>query len=289
MLWSLQARHATCLEEAILLHYGEVIHTATLQEGFNPATFTSSRGKRADQRQQNVSDFLDEDELEELREKGLQAKAEYDTFAHESTAKSHTQAADQAAARHGLNLFPEEALKPVVNSIGVQLLQKMGWKQVCIIAMHSYFFCASQVEEQLDPCQQAQQRNIFTCLHLNCYALSLCKIVYESHPLSCCVQGRGLGFQETNNLEQMGFDLSAAEQSDESVKRSKRRRWGPMTGLQVQNSALTNLDKKKNTYGLGFDPYANSEEFRNARKRFREEAAHTQRHTVDSKGVLSLL
>jgi hypothetical protein len=77
-----------------------------------------------------VSDFLDEDELEELREKGLQAKAAYDTFATESVAKSHSQAADQAAARHGLNLFPEEALRPVVSSIGVQLLQKMGWKQV---------------------------------------------------------------------------------------------------------------------------------------------------------------
>lgn len=103
----------------------------SVQAGFNPATFTSSRGKRANLQQQNVADFLDEDELEELGEKGLQAKAEYDTFQTDSTAKSHTQAADQAAARHGLNLFPEEALKPVVNSIGVQLLQKMGWKQVC--------------------------------------------------------------------------------------------------------------------------------------------------------------
>lgn len=105
-----------------------------VQEGFNPSNFTSSRGKRADQRQQNVSDFLDEDELEELREKGLTSKAEYDTFATDSTAKSHTQAADQAAARHGLNLFPDEALRPVVSSIGVQLLQKMGWKQVSINA-----------------------------------------------------------------------------------------------------------------------------------------------------------
>lgn len=79
-----------------------------------------------------MSDFLDEDELEELREKGLQAKADYDTFTTENAEKSQTQAADQAAARHGLNLFPEEALKPVVSSVGVKLLQKMGWKQVCL-------------------------------------------------------------------------------------------------------------------------------------------------------------
>lgn len=99
------------------------------------------------------------------------------------------------------------------------------------------------------------------------------------------MQGRGLGFQESNNLEQMGFDLSAAEQQAEPTKRSKRRRWGPMTGLQIQNSAITQLSNKKNTYGLGFDPYANSEEFRIAKKRLREETAQTQRHAVDSKGA----
>lgn len=101
----------------------------------------------------------------------------------------------------------------------------------------------------------------------------------------CCIQGRGLGFQESNNLEQMGFDMSAAGQPDEPAKRVKLRRWGPMTGLQIQNSVLTQLQNKKNTYGLGFDPYANSEEFRVAKKRLREETAQTQRHAVDNKGA----
>ena len=84
----------------------------------------------------------------------------------------------------------------------------------------------------------------------------------------------------------MGFDLSAAEASEEQpAKRVKRRRWGPMTGLQIQNSVLTQLNNKTNTYGLGFDPYANSEEFRIAKKRLREETAQKQRHAVDSKGA----
>jgi galactokinase len=84
-----------------------------------------------------VADFLDEDELQELQDKGLQAKAEYDTFASGQSAAAHAQAAQEADARHGgagVNLFPEEALRPVVTSIGVRLLQKMGWRQACFMA-----------------------------------------------------------------------------------------------------------------------------------------------------------
>jgi hypothetical protein len=99
------------------------------------------------------------------------------------------------------------------------------------------------------------------------------------------MQGRGLGFQETSNLEQMGFDLTAVEQEDTPGRRAKHRRWGPMTGLQIQNASLTRLNSKKNTHGLGYDPYKNSEEFRIARKRLREETAQQQRIAVDAKGA----
>jgi hypothetical protein len=104
-----------------------------VQEGFQPATFRSSRDTRGNQRAQQIADFLDEDELEELQTKGLHARAEYDTFASAHEAAFAAQAALQATTRHGgqaLNLFPQEALRPVVQSIGIQLLQKMGWKQV---------------------------------------------------------------------------------------------------------------------------------------------------------------
>lgn len=114
-------------------HVSACQHAALLQEGFKPATFTSSRKNRAGQQQQDVSDFLDEDELEDLQKKGLQTRSEYDTFASAQGSAAHTEAAQEAASRHGhasLNLFPQEALRPVVNSIGIQLLQKMGWRQV---------------------------------------------------------------------------------------------------------------------------------------------------------------
>lgn len=81
-----------------------------------------------------MSDFLDEDELEDLQKKGLQTRSEYDTFASAQGAAAQAEAGQQAASRHGheaLNLFPQEALRPVVNSVGIQLLQKMGWRQVC--------------------------------------------------------------------------------------------------------------------------------------------------------------
>ena len=106
-----------------------------LQEGWTPATFKSSRGSRADAAQQRVSDFLDEDERAELEAKGLQAASGYDTFAAQSEAVAKGQAEREAAGRHGeaaagLTLFPAEALKPAQLSIGMRLLQKMGWHPV---------------------------------------------------------------------------------------------------------------------------------------------------------------
>lgn len=82
----------------------------------------------------------------------------------------------------------------------------------------------------------------------------------------------------------MGYDLSAATAQNEPMQRTKKRRWGPMTGLQIQNAHFIRLKQKENTYGLGYDPYAQSEELRTAKKRMHEEAGLAQRHAVDSKG-----
>lgn len=42
-----------------------------MQEGWAPSTFTSSRAAPAQRKQQNVEDFLDEDELEERQKRGM--------------------------------------------------------------------------------------------------------------------------------------------------------------------------------------------------------------------------
>ena len=105
------------------------------QAGWAPTAFRSSRDSRAGAAAQQVSDFLDEDELAELHAKGLQASRGYDTFATQAEASARGQAEREAAKRHGgaaegLTLFPAEALKPVQLSIGMRLLQRMGWRPV---------------------------------------------------------------------------------------------------------------------------------------------------------------
>lgn len=108
----------------------------SVQEGFTPAAFKSSRSDRTGrERQQQVEDFMDEDELAERTSTRLQAAGTYDTFAATAEGAARGAAGAAAARRHGdaaegLNLFPAEALRPVQLSVGMQLLQKMGWRPV---------------------------------------------------------------------------------------------------------------------------------------------------------------
>lgn len=112
--------------------------TSRLQEGWEPSTYKSSRDSRAAGAQQQAVDFMDDDERAELEAKGLQATNPYDTFAANATAEAQGKAEAEAARRHGqaaasLNLFPTEALKASHVSIGMSLLQKMGWRPVRIL------------------------------------------------------------------------------------------------------------------------------------------------------------
>lgn len=82
-----------------------------------------------------MNDFLDDDERADLDAKGLQASSTYDTFAVSSEAALRGRAQTEAAERHGvaaagLNLYPAVAIKPVHLSVGMLLLQKMGWRPV---------------------------------------------------------------------------------------------------------------------------------------------------------------
>jgi hypothetical protein len=107
-----------------------------MQEGWAPTAFKSSHSSRAALLQQQATDFMDDDELAEIKNKGLRATGGFDTFAAAATADAQRQAEVDAARRHGpadssaLNLFPEEAIRPVQLSVGMQLLQKMGWRPV---------------------------------------------------------------------------------------------------------------------------------------------------------------
>ena len=70
----------------------------------------------------------------------------------------------------------------------------------------------------------------------------------------------------------MGLPVPAA-QADSAVPR-KRRKWEAHAKASSQlNTAMYLTEPKDNRYGLGYDPYANAEDFRRARQRRQAEAA----------------
>lgn len=113
-------------------------NTAGSAEGWAPSTFRSSRSDpqgsgaaTAPQVQQTVEQFLDEDELEALRQTNLQTTSTYDTFGSTAAEAARRAAAEESQQRPSAipGLLPEEAIAPVAEGIGIQLLQRMGWRQ----------------------------------------------------------------------------------------------------------------------------------------------------------------
>eukprot|EP00887_Chlorella_sp_A99_P005964 scaffold29.g5964.t1 len=105
-------------------------NTVGSKEGWAPSSFRSSRDARA-QVAQSVEQFLDEDELEELRRTNLQTTADYDTFGSTGAELARRVAEEETQARPSAipGLLPEEVVAPVPAGAGIQLLQRMGWRQ----------------------------------------------------------------------------------------------------------------------------------------------------------------
>ncbi|KAK9833838.1 hypothetical protein WJX74_007401 [Apatococcus lobatus] len=104
--------------------------------GWAPSSFKSSREQRTQQRGQAVEDFMDEDELAEIRGAvAVQTTADFDTFgsaaAEAEKRRARADAAESSSQAPSLAAGPiiEELLAPVAESLGIRLLQKMGWRQ----------------------------------------------------------------------------------------------------------------------------------------------------------------
>ncbi|BFI23878.1 G patch domain-containing protein 1 [Marchantia polymorpha subsp. ruderalis] len=106
-------------------------NTVGSKEGWAPKTFTSSRNQRAQRTQQSIDDFLDEDELEETKAKGLGTSAEYDTFGFTAAEVARRNAEKEVGRRPSAipGPVPDEIVIPATQSIGVKLLMKMGWRR----------------------------------------------------------------------------------------------------------------------------------------------------------------
>lgn len=100
-------------------------------EGWAPSTFRSSRSDRGAAKPQSVEQFFDEDELEDLKRTNLQTSTTYDTFGDTAAEAARRAVLDESQSRPSAipGLLPDEAVAPVAEGIGIQLLQRMGWRQ----------------------------------------------------------------------------------------------------------------------------------------------------------------
>lgn len=105
-------------------------NTVGSKEGWTPQTFTSSRKNRADIKQQNILNFLDDDEKAEMESHSLGTSLQFDTFGFTATELARKQAEIEQQQRPSAipGPVPDELVLPATNSIGQKLLMKMGWR-----------------------------------------------------------------------------------------------------------------------------------------------------------------
>lgn len=106
-------------------------NTAGSKEGWTPQTFTSSRKNRAEVRQQNISNFLDDEDIQGIGGHALETSLQFDTFGFTAAELARKQAEKEQEKRPSAipGPVPDELVLPAANSIGVKMLLKMGWRR----------------------------------------------------------------------------------------------------------------------------------------------------------------
>lgn len=106
-------------------------NTVGSKEGWTPQTFTSSRKSRAEIKQQSILNFLDDDEKAELESDSLGTSMQFDTFGSTAAELARKQAEKEQQQRPSAipGPAPDEIVLPASDSIGVNLLLKMGWRR----------------------------------------------------------------------------------------------------------------------------------------------------------------
>ncbi|XP_024961360.1 G patch domain-containing protein TGH isoform X1 [Cynara cardunculus var. scolymus] len=106
-------------------------NTVGSKEGWTPQTFTSSRKKRAEIKQQDLSNFLDDDEKAEMEGNSLGTSMQFDTFGFTAAEIAKKQAEKEQNERPSAipGPAPDEIIVPATDPIGVRLMLKMGWRR----------------------------------------------------------------------------------------------------------------------------------------------------------------
>ncbi|XP_071692743.1 G patch domain-containing protein TGH [Rutidosis leptorrhynchoides] len=106
-------------------------NTVGSKEGWTPQTFTSSRKNRAEYKQQDLSNFLDDDEKAELEGNSLGTSMQFDTFGFTAAEIARKQSEKEQNERPSVipGPAPDELIVPATDPIGVRLMLKMGWRR----------------------------------------------------------------------------------------------------------------------------------------------------------------
>lgn len=144
-----------------------------------------------------------------------------------------------------MHAVPLEFFAPVSSSIGVQLLQRMGWRQGRGIGSKG-----------------AAAGSVTAC---------------STHKTKAGKRSRSEAGLGLGGLSEMaGFRGPAAasdsDDDDEQQQPGASSKWGTVAGVSIENTPLYVLEPKQDRHGLGFDPFEGAEEFRN-RKRQKLDAA----------------
>ncbi|XP_008782424.2 G patch domain-containing protein TGH homolog [Phoenix dactylifera] len=105
-------------------------NTVGSKEGWTPQTFTSSRKNRAEVKQQTIYNFFDEDDIKGMGGHALETSLQFDTFGFTAAEFARKKAEKEQQKRPSAipGPVPDEIVLPAANSIGIKLLQKMGWR-----------------------------------------------------------------------------------------------------------------------------------------------------------------
>ncbi|KAI3970966.1 hypothetical protein MKX01_024613 [Papaver californicum] len=201
-------------------------NTVGSKEGWVPQTFTSSRKKRAEVKSQDILNFLDDDEKEEMKNRSLETCMQFDTFGSTAAEIARKQAEKEQEKRPSAipGLVPDEIILPVASSIGVKLLQKMGWR-------HGRAIKDSRPNSLHDARREARKALLaFSSGDANA---KLAQDQFDSDK----VESEGVTEPSSNN------DVFIS-----------------------QSTPVFVLNPKQDMYGLGFDPFRHAPEFREQKR-----------------------
>lgn len=202
-------------------------NTVGSKEGWTPQSFTSSRKNRAEVKQQSLFNFLDDDEKAEM-EGRLATSIQYDTFGFTAAEVARKQAEKEQKQRPSAIPGPvlDEVVLPVTESIGLTLLQKMGWR--CGRSINS-----SHTDSLYNAKREARKAFL---------AFSFADV--DAQPLD---SGQAEAAAET--AAETIVDLPADDGSQFS-----------------KSTPVYLLNPKQDLHGLGYDPYKNAPEFREKKR-----------------------